>query len=150
MRGFKKVDFNFTYYLKADKINFNQVKLDEKIFIKGKVLGNLKKILIFGIGDITNSKLDYTLKIVDDNIKDIRLKLKEAPLQKLLLLAGQPNYTDGFLTIDANIPSFDIKNLYGKAKILIDIAKVNRTLIKKDFNITLPKNTTFKIGVIRH
>ncbi len=142
---FKK-SFDAIYTLKANKIETQNIKIDEKIYIKGKAVGDIKKALIFGVGKVARSDIEYKLDLIDQKPQNITAKIDRANLAKLLSLAGQKPYASGVVNLVANIPSLDEKNLKGSAKLSIISGKINSKLIKNDFKLNLPKNTTFNLN----
>ncbi len=141
-----KKSFDAIYSLKADKIEAQNIKIDEKIYIKGKAVGDIKKALIFGVGKVAGSDIEYKLDLIDTKPQNITAKIDRANLAKLLSLAGQKPYASGVVNLVANIPSLDEKNLKGSAKLSIVSGRVNSKIINKDFNIKLPKDTTFNLN----
>ena len=141
-----KKSFDAIYSLKADKIEAKDIKIDEKIYIKGKAVGDLKKALIFGVGKVAGSDVEYKLDLVDTKPQNITAKIDRANLAKLLSLAGQKPYATGVVNLVANIPSLDEKNLQGDAKLSLTGGRVNSVLVKNDFKVALPKNTTFNLN----
>jgi len=141
-----KKSFDMIYTLKAKKIETKDFKFNEEIYIKGKAVGDIKKALVFGVGKVANSDIEYKLNLVDQTPKNITAKIDKASLKKLLLLAGQKPYADATVSLVANIPSLDENNLNGKAHLTLLNGKVNSSLIQKDFQVELPKNTTFTLN----
>jgi len=141
-----KKDFDIIYTLKANKIKAGDLNINDKIYIKGKAVGDLKKALIFGVGKVAGSDIEYKLDLVDKNPQNITAKIDRANLSKLLALAGQKPYADGVVNLVAKIPSLDKKNLKGDASLSIIHAKVNSKLVNKDFKINIPRHTTFDLN----
>jgi len=140
-----KKSYDMIYTLKAKKIETKEFKFDEKVYIKGKAQGDIKKALIFGVGKVANADIEYKLDLIDEKPQNITAKVDKASLKKLLLLAGQKPYADGIVSLSANIPSLDMKNLNGKANLSVKNGSLNQTLLQKDFQVNLPKNTTFNL-----
>ncbi len=142
---FKK-SFNITYSLQADKITSKDFKFNDKVYIKGVAVGDIKKMKVFGIGKVAKSDVEYKLDLIDNKAKNITAKIDKADLKKLLLLAGQKPYASGIVSLNANIPSFDKEHLKGSANISISKGVVNSKLVAKDFKVNLPKKTNFDIS----
>ena len=138
--------FDFTYTVDAKEIKTKDFNFNEKIYIKGKAFGDIKKAKVFGVGKVANSDIDYKLDLIDKQPQNITAKIDRANLKKLLLLAGQKPYANGTVTLDVNIPKVDEKNLQGKAKLSVVNGIVNSTLVAKDFKITLPPHTSFNLN----
>ncbi len=141
-----KKSFDAIYTIRADKINAGDIKVNEKVYIKGKAVGDIKKALIFGVGKVASSDIEYQLQLVDTKPQNIVAKIDRANLSKLLSLAGQKPYASGVVNLVANIPSLEEKNLKGSANLSISGGKINSKLLAKDFKIVLPKDTTFDLN----
>jgi hypothetical protein len=142
-----KKSFNLTYKIDAKKIETKEFKFNEKVYIKGVAVGNIKKAKIFGLGKVANSKVEFKLDLENKKPKNITAKIDKASLKKLLLLAGQKPYADGIVTLVANIPSLDKQSLKGSA--ILDIKKgyTNSKLIKREFKVELPLKTVFNLDL---
>lgn len=139
---FKK-SINMIYTVNAKKIDTPTIKLDEKIYIKGKIIGDMQKSLIFGVGKVASAPLEYKLNLIENSPQNISAKIINADLEKLLLIAGQKPYAKGKVNLIVDMPN--IKT--GKAKVDITGGVLNSKLVKKDFQVELPKNSTFETHV---
>jgi len=137
----KSVDMIYT--VNAKKIDTPEFKLDEKIYIKGKIIGDMGKSLIFGVGKLGNSPLEYKLNLVDNNPQNITIKIQEADLDKLLIVAGQKPYATGKINLLIDMPNITT----GEAKVDITNGILNSNLLKKDFQIELAKNSKFETHI---
>ncbi len=138
--------FNAIYTIKADKIETKDIKLDKKVYIKGKAIGDIEKSIISGFGKIANSDIAYKLDLIDNKPKNIVAKIDKAKLAELLTLAGEKPYANGVVNLVANIPSLDEKHLKGKANLTLTNCRVNSNLVQKDFKVKLPNKTTFNLN----
>ena len=138
--------FNAIYTIKADKIETKNIKLDKKVYIKGKAIGDIEKSIISGFGKIANSDIAYKLDLIDNKPKNIVAKIDKAKLAELLTLAGEKPYANGVVNLVANIPSLDEKHLKGKANLTLTNCRVNSNLVQKDFKVKLPNKTTFNLN----
>ena len=137
----KSIDMIYT--INAKKIDTPEFKLDQEIYIKGKIIGDMTKTLIFGVGKIASSPLEYKLNLVDNNPKNISAKIQDANLENLLLIAGQKPYASGEVNLVIDMPNITT----GKIKVNISNGAINSKLLKKDFQIELPNNSTFQTNI---
>ena len=133
-------EFDLKYLLFSEGFKSKDFVLDEKIDLKGTIKGTPDHISLEGLGKAINSNLKYSLKTQQKEIEDIRIDIKKGSLRSFLLLANQSPYLAGTFDLHVDMPKLDIQNPNGKASLVFHQGKVNRDLIKKDFNITLPKN----------
>ena len=112
---------------------------------KGKAWGKFHDMLVKGDATTANGTIDYNLNLKDDDIKNINFDLQNISLQKLLWMVGQPLYVDAKIFSKGKINS--VNNLDGK---VITIAKdgiLNHPVVKKEFDIELPKKPIYDLHV---
>jgi hypothetical protein len=136
----KSQKFDFKYMINSQEINLDGLKLPLNMDIKGSIVGDPKKLDVYGLGSAFDSTIKYKFKVIDQNISAIELLVKDAKIKEILTLAKQPAFGDGRLTINANIPKIDLKNPEGSAKIKITKGLINKKLIAKMFKVQLPKS----------
>lgn len=111
---------------------------------KGSVKGDEKLMKIVGNSNIAQSKTTYNVELKKLKPSKVIANIKNAKLEKLLYMAGQHRYATAMLNADVKLKNLDPKDLRGDAKITLKNGKVNSKLMKRDFNVTLPK-TSFAI-----
>jgi hypothetical protein len=121
-------------------------KLNGSFSTNGTVKGDKKFMKIAGYSDIASSKTSYNITLKDLALDKINAKIKNAKLDKILYLVNQPLYAKANLDVDLNINSLD--KLNGNITTALSKGLLNKKVIKKDFNITLPKNATFSLKTL--
>ena len=140
-------EFDLKYLLFSKSFKMKDFKLDEKIDLKGTVKGTPQKISLEGLGKAINSNLKYSLKTDDKEIHDIHIDVEKGSLRSFLLLANQKPYLAGKFDLHVDMPKLDIENPTGKGSLVLHQGKVNRDLIKEDFNLTLPKDFQYSADI---
>jgi len=140
-------EFDLAYLLVSDHFKMKDFTLNEKIDLKGTIKGNPNQVFLDGLGKAINSNLKYSLKTDNKEINDIHIDIKKGNLRSILLLANQKPYLAGKFDLHVNMPKLDIRNPKGKASLVLHPGKVNRELIKDDFNITLPKDFRYQADI---
>ena len=141
----QRFDLNYTLFAKTFKIeNF---LLNETINLKGKIQGTPKQIALTGAGKAINSNLKYSLKTDHQKLHDIRIDIDRGNLKSFLLLAGQKPYLLGHFNLHVDMPGLDTQNPTGKASLLLKNGKADTTLIRHDFNITLPQDFRYSVDL---
>ncbi len=87
------------------------------------------------------------MKTDDKEIHDIHVDIKKGSLRSFLLLANQKPYLTGKFDIHVDMPKLDMQNPTGKASLVLHKGKVNRDLIKEDFNVTLPEDFQYSADI---
>ncbi len=102
----------------------------------GEIKGDRKFLSLKGRSDIAQSLTDYAIKLEELKPTNATLNIKQARLDRLLYLAGEPSYAEGLLNIALNITGISI--LEGSAKATLSKGLMHKEVIKKAFDITLP------------
>jgi len=129
------------YNVKANSIQSNEVTINGKVDIDGKVKGTFSDMDISGEGDAFNSNIHYTLNLKEELFNNIKIKILKADIAEFLLLSGQPHYARGKIDIDINIPTLEENTTKGTANILLHETLLNEKVLNKTFQIDIPKNT---------
>lgn len=140
-------EFDLNYLLFSESFKMKDFALNEKIDLKGKVKGTPANLSLEGFGKAINSNLKYSLKTDEEEIHDIRIDIEKGSLRSFLLLANQKPYAAGKFDLHINLPKLDTENPTGKASLVLYRGKVNRDLIKNDFNITLPEDFRYSADI---
>ncbi len=140
-----KQNFNLEYFINADELKLPKQKpIKTELDIKGIIKGDIKNIYIEGDGKAFKSPINYSLSVIDNIPQNIKANVTKAKLEEILALLAKPAYIKGVADLNINIPKFDLNNLNGKAKLILYESIIENSLIKRDFNIELPKNTKIK------
>jgi hypothetical protein len=102
------------YQIKTDKFTFENKKLNY-VNIKGKFKYSPEDVYIEGKGTALNTKVDYSLNIIENLPQQILLNIKDAQLSEVLQLAGHPDIAEGKIDVNINIPDMGGKreDIYG-------------------------------------
>ncbi len=133
--------FDMDYILDTDEIKTETMSIKEKINVKGNVKGHQDDMKISGKGLAFESPIAYDLRKIDDTLQDIKIKTEKADISKILAVMGKDRYADGVLSIEIDMPKFDVENPQGKAKIFLQNMHLDTQKISKDFDIDLPAKT---------
>jgi hypothetical protein len=141
-------NFNVSYRLRLNKLealkSLTKETLYGKFHTEGTVIGDLKKIDIKGSSDIASSQTSYDVTLEDFNPTSIIAIIDGAKTEELLALVGKAPYAISSLHVNANMTSVNPENLQGDVKITLNDGHIDTALMKRDFNITLPK-TAFSL-----
>ena len=103
---------------------------------RGDINGNKTKLDIKGTSDLAHSATTYKLSLKEFKLNTLELNVKNARLEKLLYLFGEKPYTEGKLALSTKLSS--LSPLKGDTKLDITKATVNRSVVRKAFDIKLP------------
>jgi hypothetical protein len=111
----------------------------------GQIWGNFNNILVKGKARTAEGSVDYNLNLNDNDLKDINFDLQNISLQKALWMVGQPLYTDAKLFSKGKIKS--LNNLEGDIVTIVKNGVLNHPVVKKQFDIDLPKDAVYDLHV---
>ncbi|WP_200762498.1 hypothetical protein [Nitrosophilus alvini] len=121
-----------------------KTKLRGPFSTEGTVKGNEKKMVIKGKSDVADSDTSYSVTLSEFQPSNVEAAVKNAEIAKLLYMGVLPPFLKGKLNATVKLENLDPENLDGEIHAKVDKGTVDTALMKKDFNITLPK-TEFKI-----
>ncbi|GAX88296.1 conserved hypothetical protein [Lebetimonas natsushimae] len=136
-------NFDIDYKIHID--NLNDLKnivnypLRGSVNTSGNIKGDLQDIKIKGVTDFARSNSDYFIEIKNKAVLKILANIKNLDLANLLYIVNKPKFINGKLNSNIVLNSIDINNLDGNIKTYIKNAVVNRSLLKREYNLTLPK-----------
>ena len=105
---------------------------------KGSVSGDEKQLTIKGSSDLAGSDTTYETALTEYQPRSVKLLIRNARLEKLLYMAGQPETARGDLYANVTLTSLDPDALQGKVDAEISKAELDRTLVKKLYDVDLP------------
>ena len=144
------LNINSKYKVSIDKLAMLEpiinTKLNGSFSTNGTIKGDKNSMKIAGYSDIVNSKTSYNVTLKDLALDKIDANIKNAKLDKILHLVNQPIYAKADLNLDVEINSLD--KLNGKITTTLNKGLLNNKVIKRDFNISLPKNATFNLKTL--
>lgn len=103
--------------------------------------GSLEHLEVNTTSDIAKSFTDIRITLQDFTPTAILANIKDAQIKEFLAMAGIKPYASGSLSIEADIKGDKDMNFNGNALLQITQGLVDSTLIKKDFEIDVPKTT---------
>ncbi|HEC1775253.1 TPA: hypothetical protein R1726_001192, partial [Campylobacter lari] len=136
-------DLNYLLGLKQNYIQELGLKSDKDFTFKGSAVGKSGDFLVKGNGFLFDSNLSLDAKIVDFSPINLEFIGKNIDLAQILDFANLPRYAQGKISIISDIQAKDLKP-NGNALINFYTSSINNTLIEKDFNLSLPKQSYIK------
>ena len=137
----KSFDINYDLRIKdLSKISsLVGMKIRGELNTKGRAKGDISNIIVDGFTDLAKSSTNYIVSIKNMKPSKIDADIKSLKLEKVLYMLYQPQFLKGDL--DANIKLTDLNpnNLKGFLDISMKKGFIDRKIMKKDFNVTLPK-----------
>ncbi|WP_201353726.1 hypothetical protein [Hydrogenimonas urashimensis] len=119
-------------------------KLNGPFKTNGTIKGDQKMMHIDGVSDVAGSATDYHLALRNFSPENLKAKIAHLHIDRLLHMVNQPQYAEGEVDIEADIPSLNMKNLKGNVVTTIAKGLVHPAPVKSDFNLSIPANLTFK------
>lgn len=120
-------------------------KLNGSFETSGSIQGDQKNMNIKGKSSLASGNTTYDVTLKDMNVDKLTANIKNAKLDQLLHMLNQPKYAQGLLTVNANIDS--LKNLKGNIKTRVNDGLINRSVMKKQFEMNFPSNSTFNAKI---
>lgn len=117
------------------------------VHIKGSVIGDAQNMEILGESDIAASLTKYKINLEDFNPTQVIATINNAQLDKLLALTGEHTYARANISLDVKLLDANPKHLDGSAILSVNKGRIDTALMKKMFNLTLPK-TQFGVKVV--
>jgi translation initiation factor IF-1 len=141
--------FDAKYALELDDLealkSLSKTELYGAFHTKGHAVGDMKTMTIKGQSDIASSNTTYDVTLTNFNPSSIKAVIEGAKTQELLALVGKAPYALSTLDIHADMSSIDPNNLQGDLSTVIKDGHIDTALMKRDFNVTLPK-TEFRLN----
>lgn len=126
--------------------SLTQTKLQGSFTTQGDVVGDLKLLNIDGKSNIASSSTTYHVTLEDFNPTSIVAKMKNVHLDELLYTINEKEYANAIINLDANFKNVTPHHLDGIVTLQTLHGKLNRAVLKKDFDITIPK-TAFSMDL---
>ncbi|PID47336.1 MAG: hypothetical protein CR967_04675 [Proteobacteria bacterium] len=134
--------FNLLYHVQAQNLKTPTIIIRDKLEVDGNLKGFLSDFTATGQGKAFSSNINFDVHLVDKNPTDGNIDAKNLNIAQFLELVGKPPYTSGLLDVVAKVQNQN-DNLLGNADILVHDGVINEALVKRDFNLSLPKNTSY-------
>ncbi|MDR2789921.1 MAG: hypothetical protein LBB59_02975 [Campylobacteraceae bacterium] len=142
-----KQSFDINYSVNADKLpEMGGIKINEPLALNGNAAGGLKDININGTGDIFGAALNFDAVLKDFKPATINIDANKLKLAKVLAILGQPIYADGLFSAKIHINPNEKNELDGDALLHVDNGAVYKNTLKKEFNLTLKDDISYKMS----
>lgn len=147
----KEKSINSDYLLRvrrlSDLSDFIQTNSKKGFRVNGVVSGDEKLLLTNGQSDIFQSKTKYEINLKNKKLNKIDVNIRNAQLDEVFAFANQPIFAKGLLNVDAKIKNANLGFLDGVLDLNIQKAKVNNTVVNKNFETKLKKAITFSLDL---
>jgi len=135
--------FNVKYTLKLEELQtlktLTKTQLLGSLHTNGTVKGDMKLINIDGKSDVARSDTDYHIVLTNFNPTSIIAKIDSADLESLLYMVNQKRYASAKINLDLNFKNITPHQLDGNVKLITRDGLLNSKVMKRDFNISVPK-----------
>ncbi len=114
--------------------------------LNGDIKGSKERLIVTGISDLASSDTVFEAVLKDFAPKSLKAKVANLDIAKLLYMTKQPHYTDGLLSIEADISDARTDSLAGKIDTTITKGLLDSKYLSKkyEFSSLMPK-TTFSL-----
>ncbi len=137
----KYIDAQYEFNVSTEEkaLAFKSIKLKGAFFARGAIRGLIKeKLTVDGLSNIAKGKTNYS--IILKNLKPIEItaKINNMKISKILYTLNKPEYAKALLNADIDFKDLSRDNLKGTSIVRITDGKIDRDVMKNDFNINVP------------
>jgi hypothetical protein len=153
------IDGKYSLFTKAFDVNYKvnldnlktlkpltNVQLDKFFHISGTIKGDAAFMKIDGVSDLAQSNTTYHVELTDFNPTSIIANVKNLKLASLLDIGAQSNYASADVNLNINFKNINPHALDGDIVLETKNGTINPTLMKRDFNVTIP-TTSFSMNL---
>lgn len=133
------LSFDGTYTIYANNFVHNGINL-KQANINGEFKGVPDDIYVNGKGNTFNAPLNYYLRVLNGDAKEITIQLKDMNIRDILELAKQPAVAKGSVDANVTIPTLVKGEMNTHGLINFDGITFNDALMKKLYKVTLPED----------
>lgn len=146
--------FDLAYVVMLDKLESLQELAKAPIrgafFTQGTLQGDMALVTIKGNSNVASSDTKYDVILTNFEPTKVIASIKQAKVEELLYIAGQPNFASASLDVNANLTSLKPENLAGDVDIKLDNGNINTKIMNKNYGVNIPKTlfsskTTMKL-----
>ncbi|QOY55188.1 hypothetical protein HUE87_02815 [Candidatus Sulfurimonas marisnigri] len=142
-----KENFNIEYKVKLNELktlkSLTGTELNKSLYTSGIIKGNIAFVEIDGVSDLAQSNTTYHIELTDLNPTSIIARVKDLKLASLLDMTSQSAYASADVNLDINFKNINLHALDGNIILSTKNGIIDPTLMKSDFNVTIPKTTFF-------
>ena len=143
--------FDIKYNVKLEEIDrlqkLTQTQFQGSFRTDGTVVGNLEFIKVNGKSDVAKGATSYSVELTELNPTSIIATMKDIDLKSLLYILNQKSYASADINMDINFKNITSHKLDGNILLITKNGSLNSKVLKKDFDITIPKNTAFSMNL---
>jgi len=141
-------EFNLHYNVKAQELKVKERTIPVNMDISGQATGVATNFGINGSGNAFDSEVNYRFIIKNNKPQAIEAHINSAKISQIFALANVLPFIDGFMYVDIKMPSLNLQNPTGMAKVTIQEGRFNQNLLYKKFGIKLPNDEKFSANFI--
>jgi hypothetical protein len=145
--GYLNSKFGLKYNIFANSVKLDNRDIKVDLNVSGQSVGSIKNLGINGEGVAFGSNVKYKFILKDKNPQSIEASINSAQIAKIFAILNKAALVDGLFSLNANMPSLDIKNPKGRADIDIKDGRFNHSLIAKEFKIKLPTDEKYNASI---
>jgi len=142
--------FNIQYSVAFKKLEslqqITQTQLYGVFNTDGNISGDINYFEIDGISNVAKSNTSYHIEMSELNPTSIIAQVKALDLPTLLYMLNQKQYASATVNLDVDFKNIKPHQLDGSISLNTEKGKLNTKVMKKDFNITIPK-TAFSMNL---
>ncbi len=132
------LSFDGTYTIYANNFVYNKINF-KQANINGEFKGVPDDILVNGKGNTFDAPLNYYLRILKGDAKEITFQLKDMNLSDILELAKQPPIAKGLVDANVTIPTLVKSERNAHGIIHFEGIIFDDALMKKIFKVSMPE-----------
>ena len=137
--------FNSVYRINFQDLSklqaLTQKPLQGTLKTEGSAIGKIDKFRVKGMSSVASSDTHYDIVVSKLALTSIKAKISSLKLKKLLYMLKEKSYADAKINMEINFKNITPHQLDGIVTLHTSQGYFNRAVMKKDFNITIPKKT---------
>jgi len=142
--------FNLDYKVDLKELKtlkpLTSMELQDSFMTEGNVVGDSKLLNVKGRSDVAKSNTNYAITLKEFNPSKIIAKVENLDLPALLHMLKQKEYASAKVDMDVDFNSVEAHKLDGTVALLTKEGKLNSSVMKKDFDISIPQ-TNFSMNL---
>ncbi|MBT8343334.1 MAG: hypothetical protein KJO45_01315, partial [Sulfurovum sp.] len=132
------LSFDGIYTIYANNFVYNGINL-KQANINGEFKGVPDDLYVNGKGNTFNAPLNYYLRVLEGDAKEVTIQLKDMNISDMLALAKQPAVANGKVDANVTIPTMAEGELNAHGIIHFNGMSFNDALIKKLYKVSMPE-----------
>ena len=112
--------------------------------LDGTIKGDEERLVVHGVSDLASSNTTFEATLKELQLSTLKAKVINLNVAKLLHMLKQPHYTDGLLSIQADISDMNPQNLSGQVVASLAKGSLDTAYLTKAYALISPMpKTTF-------